>query len=339
MNNSIKNDNQIKNLKEKIKIKNLNDEIELKDIKIKENKRKIKEIKEGSLKEFVYANRIIPISWKNKIDYRNQVLEMFARDQDFLSYVGNTGPEDSETNKLTKNNPKYKFKIKNKQRPLSFSPKNNIYNLKDENSLKTKDFISVNNNKNKLKHKKNKTLNEKELHNISDDLKNDYPIKDKLKELFPEDLIKSINLKSKNIDENNNNMELNYLKVKPKKRRNMFRQNIFVNLIPPKTKNKQKRVQSAYSKNGYKNEYNNIFVKKKFNIKDENIMKHLESIHFFGPYYSYCPPCGNRNIDFYKNLDNKKLNQIIQQIKKMRGSKILGNGTERTKINKNIVQL
>ena len=92
-------------------------------------------------------------------------------------------------------------------------------------------------------------------------------------------------------------------------------------------------------KNGYKNDYNNNFVKKKFNIKDENIMKHLESIHFFGPYYSYCPPCGNRNIDFYKNLDNKKLNQIIQQIKKMRGSKILGNATERTKINKNIVQL
>ena len=68
-------------------------------------------------------------------------------------------------------------------------------------------------------------------------------------------------------------------------------------------------------------------------------MKHLESINFFGPYYSYCPPCGNRNIDFYKNLDKKKLIQIVQQIKKMRGSGSLGNMTERIQINNNNLQL
>lgn len=319
--------NNIKNLDEKIKIKNLNDEIELKEIKIKENKKKIKEIKDNSLKEFVYSNRIIPLSWKNKIEYRNQVLEIFASDQNFLSYVGSVGPENTETIKTTINNPKFKFKIKKMQRPLSFSQKKNIFHIKEENSLSTKNFSSIN-NKNKLKHQKNKTLNEKDLHSILYELKNDYPIKGKLKEIFPENLLKSINLNNKNFHNTINDIELNYLKVKPKKRKDMFRQNIFVNLLPRKSKIKQRRVQSAYNKNEYKKNYNDNFVRKKLNIKDENIMKHLESIHFFGPYYSYCPPCGNRNLDFYKNLDNKKLFQIIQQIKKMRGQKILGNTRE-----------
>ena len=86
-------------------------------------------------------------------------------------------------------------------------------------------------------------------------------------------------------------------------------------------------------RNVYKKD-NDLFIKKKFNIKNEIIMKHLESINFFGPYFSYCPPCGNRNVDFYKNLDKKRLIQIVQLIKKMRGHKALGNMTERLKVNK-----
>ena len=68
-------------------------------------------------------------------------------------------------------------------------------------------------------------------------------------------------------------------------------------------------------------------------------MKHLESINFFGPYYSYCPPCGNRNIDFYQNMDKKKLIQIVQQIKKIRGQTVFDSLSKRNIINKNKIQL
>ena len=335
MNNSNKKEVHLKNLDEKIKIKNLNDEIELKDIKIKENIKKLKEIKNNSLKEFVYANRTIPESWKNKLNYQNQVLEMFASDLNFLSYVGSIEAEKTQNIRQAKNTPKVKFKIRNKGGPLSYSSKNNSCGIKEENSLTTSKNYSSVNMKNKLKHQKNKILNQKELNDIFDELHNNYPIKGKLNELFPERLLKTIKIKNKNI-EPSIKMKLNYPKVE--KRKSTFRQNIFVSLIPQKGKSRSRRVQSAFSKNGYKSYYNKSFAKKKFNIKDENIMKHLESINFFGPYYSYCPPCGNRNIDFYKNLDNKKLIQIVQQIKKMRGSGPFGNLTERIQINNNMAK-
>ena len=331
------NQNELKNLTEKIKIKNLTDEIEKKDIKIKENIKKLKQIKESSLKEFVYANQIIPESWKNKINYQNQVIEMFVKDTSFLSYVGNMGSENKEiinpNLKLAK-----KYKLKNYSRTLSCNSRNDTNNIKEENTLLTSKNYSSINIRNKMKNQKNKIIDDKELSNILELLQNDFPIKDKLKELFPEKLLKSINIKNKTINAlKNKDKESNYPILKPDKRKNIFRQNIFVNLLSSKTKNKSKRVQSAYMKNGYKKE-NDFFVRKKFNIKDRNVMKHLESVNFFGPYYTYCPPCGNRNVDFYKNLDKKKLIQIVQQIKKFRGKAILGNLSDRANINKNKAQ-
>ena len=52
-------------------------------------------------------------------------------------------------------------------------------------------------------------------------------------------------------------------------------------------------------------------------------MKYLEGINFFGPYFSYCPPCGNKNLEFYKNLEQNQCFQIIQQIKKNKGRNII----------------
>ena len=62
-----------------------------------------------------------------------------------------------------------------------------------------------------------------------------------------------------------------------------------------------------------------------FNKKIENndpvIKKHLDNINFFGPYYSYCPPCRNRNLEFYNKLEQGQCLKIIQYIKKIIGRK------------------
>ena len=192
-------------------------------------------------------------------------------------------------------------------------------------SNRTRNY-SFGNIKNKLKYYKNNTLDEKQLNNITNELYINYPIKDKLKELFSEKLIKSINLKNRTID--NNKPEF-----KSEKRRNIFRQNIFVNLVPSKTKHKSRRIQSAFPNNGYKKD-SHLIIKNKYNIQNVDIMNQLESINFYGPYYSYCPPCGNRNIDFYKNLEKKKLIQIVQQIKKKREKTFSYNLTERKDMKK-----
>ena len=74
---------------------------------------------------------------------------------------------------------------------------------------------------------------------------------------------------------------------------------------------------------------NNIFLHsndlfdKKININNQTVLKNLEGINFFGPYFSFCPPCGNRNLEFYKNLETNQCLQIIQQIKKNKGKNII----------------
>ena len=323
----IKNEKAIKNLSEKAKIKNLNDEIELKEIQIKETTKSLNNIKTNSLKEFVYANRTIPQIWKNKFNYQNQVLELFVKDKNFLSYVGNSSGSNENAKSATKLY-KPKYRLKNYNRPYSYRERNPIVKMQEESSFPISRNESSLNQKSKLNHQKN---NEKRLNNVFDSLQNLFPIKGKLKELFPEEILKSINMKNKEIN-NKDKLKLNSPEMKKDKRRNIFRQNIFVNLIPQKNKNKSKRTQSAIMRSGYKKN-KDIFFKKKLNIKNETIMKNLESINFFGPYYSYCPPCGNRNVDFYKNLDKEKLIQIIQLIKKIK-YKTSENLSDRLNINK-----
>ena len=321
---------------EKIRKSNLYDEIELKNIKIKDSFHKLRDIKSNSLKDFVYSNRQIPEHWKNKLDYQNQVFELFAKDENFLLYVGNVPDEveNIESNKSKQKIDKKKILFRNNgQEGWQNKTENNI--LKNEkiernNSMRIK-YFSSKNSKNKQKNTKNKSIGEKEIINIFDELHNDFPIKEKLVDLFPEKAIKSIRLENNVIG---NKLKKFYPEMKPEKRRNIFRQNIFVNLIPQKPKNKSnfisKQYQSAiFNKSHKKPSTNNFmlnseFVKKKFDIKNELVMKQLESINFYGPYYSYCPHCSNRNIDFYKNLDSQALVSLIQQIKILRG-KVKGN--------------
>ena len=52
-------------------------------------------------------------------------------------------------------------------------------------------------------------------------------------------------------------------------------------------------------------------------------MKQLESINFFGPYYSYCSKCGEKNTNFYKNIDSETLIEIIKQIQNNKDEQIL----------------
>lgn len=323
----------------KINQSNLYDEIEINDIKIKETKKKLKDLKTNSLKQFVYSNKRIPDNWKNKLDYQNQVLEMFAEDRDFLLYVGNNG--DYENNEQVKKRPKTaktKFTSRNNEQLISLRLKTGDNILKNENSKENSLLFSKNNSssiniKKRTKYNLHRLLGNKEINNIFNELNVKYPIKDKLLEIFPVDVLNSIKAKNKLIEDKNSKNKNIYYDFKQEKRRNIFRQNIFVNLIPPKSSNKSiilpRRTQNSFMKDEYKKQnkryshLDNQFERKKHDINNENVMYQLESINFFGPYYSYCPPCGNRNVDFYQNLDSETIIQIVKQIKKNKRAKNL----------------
>ena len=52
-------------------------------------------------------------------------------------------------------------------------------------------------------------------------------------------------------------------------------------------------------------------------------MKQLESINYFGPYFSYCSECAIKNINFYKNIESDVLFDIIKQIKNIKDEQLL----------------
>lgn len=57
-------------------------------------------------------------------------------------------------------------------------------------------------------------------------------------------------------------------------------------------------------------------------MKNPLVNRNLESINFYGPYFSYCPPCYNKNIEYYNNLEVNQCVGLLHHIKKMKTKEI-----------------
>ena len=140
----------------------------------------------------------------------------------------------------------------------------------------------------------------------------------------------------------------NIQKMKLDKRQRAFRQNIFNNLIPPKKirtsfsmmnlssngKIKIKKIKKEEKLSPFLNfDYESFYKKTKIN--NPIIQTNLENINFYGPYYLYCPPCLNRNLEFYNNLEPNQCLKLIKFLRKMKRKKNIINLKE-TSIDSNI---
>ena len=133
--------------------------------------------------------------------------------------------------------------------------------------------------------------------------------------------------------------------MKLKEKQEMFKKSIFTKLIPPHSKLRTSHSSSAALKR--KVEDNNKYgpflnfdyeaFNKKVEITNPLVKKYLESINFFGPYFSYCPPCRNRNFEFYQNLEPNQCIDIIKWIKKAKGKSLVFN-KEIKKTKKEVIQ-
>ena len=109
----------------KLDFKNLNigfyDSIAKNDISIKKNQTILKRVKDSSMKEFIYSNREIPMNWKHKQDYRDNLLKIMVKDKKVLKYIGMGEYKEEDNNKtytdrkvnffLTRNPPNENEKI------------------------------------------------------------------------------------------------------------------------------------------------------------------------------------------------------------------------------------
>lgn len=208
----------------------------------------------------------------------------------------------------------------------------------------------------KVKPQNNKeTMNDKDIANLLEEFRIAYPIKlqkeDQHKEEFEPGQEDSTDGKNKGQKNNllfyntflqmnkSSNPFANIHRMKLDKRQNIFRQNIFNNLIPPKNKKAVKSNSMVNLNPSYK--FKNMKIKKeeneqkfgpflnfdynsfykKIKINNPIIQKHLEFINYYGPYYSYCPACLNRNLEYYNNLEPNQCLKLINYIKKIRGKK------------------
>jgi hypothetical protein len=357
LNNLILNNNTNKISSSKILLSGdkLYDEIEKKEKEIKNLKNEIDKYKKGSIQEFVYSNRKIPSAWKNKRNFKKMVLELLVEDNNFLKYLGS---EDESTNIANDNTKKFRPKTAFSEKKSLRSSNTNISNIINSK----KNILNISNTLNSIKSmsrrnttniylsnppniiKKSTTQNknimssEDEVENIFDDLKNKYPIKKKLEELYPnynfEQSKSNVKLNMSNKDEKIYSLQNLIDKSKLNKIKRMER-NIYNNLFKKKYKTKNyshllkkndhyklfSKTQKNMPLNTFKvsNEIKKEFIKKELN--DSKIFNQLHSINFYGPYFSYCPHCSNNNIKYYKNMERSQCISLLNHIKLERSKK------------------
>ena len=64
-----------------------------------------------------------------------------------------------------------------------------------------------------------------------------------------------------------------------------------------------------------------LYNKKDFKIKNKSIVKLIQDIKFYGPYFSSCNICYNKNLNYYTNMDESNAIHLLEFIK----SKRIGN--------------
>ena len=320
------------------------DDLLNKDNTMKNYYQYLNKIKKDSIREFIYTNQKVPKKWRLIKGYQNMILDLFSEDKDFFSYVGHYGqnevkeddnkPQIATTN-ISNNN------IKNSKSSSFFIMKSkfNKTNLafNQINNNRINDYIAIpnslkknrNRNRNRNQNEDNfRYLSENEVENIFTEYNKRYPIKEKLFDLFPHRIVnniinRNINLNSykhKSLSINNNKTKIDELINKEKgirKKVNNIRNSIFSSLLSSSSPSsvRIKKPTSPIPKNNINSFINNVknqSFDKKIKIKSKLVKNLLKKVNYYGPYFSHCPQCRNRNINFYNELEE---NQSIKFLK------------------------
>jgi hypothetical protein len=304
------------------------------------------------------------------------MLKIMVKDKNMLKYMGTgqTGEINNKNNAnanktynifITRNenekalpNIKKSFDKNDKIDELSKTPQKIDEEKNPENIITEEhanELSASKESKTKIRTKPKNEYMDKEINDILEDFKINYPIKNKLQELYDKTNFYSSknsfnhsmtkdkignssttkNLRANSIvNSNKNGIDLDskfsrnifYNTIKNQqifKRKNVIRQNVFNNLISNKeniiTKSTSYKAPSKLNPIVF-SDYKNFI--KKIKVKNPLVNRNLESINFYGPYFSYCPPCYNKNIEYYNNLEVNQCVGLLHHIKKMKTKEI-----------------
>ena len=333
--------------------KNFYEDLINSDINIKSNRHILNKIKSKSIKESIYSNKMVPSEWKIMLGYQNDVYRIIDKDPAFALYLGRSQKESnynkfSEAQKLKTISDSQNFE----QKPIPdfikkfFSKSDNktprrYKDVENSSLIENKKDEEKNNNTEKIKFQRRPSqiyqrglINEKividdklisskldEFRTKYDLNKYMYDIKDK-RTLDKEKKIN--NILTPNIKERETNYR-QFLKTRTQNdKEHVLKSSIYYNLISKDNDNN--KLKTSLKKNNLKPiiKPGSIFLNhnkefdKVIEITNPKIKRDLELIDYYGPLYTHCKLCNNRNLEFYQNSEPNQTLKLLHFLKRIK---------------------
>ena len=315
-------------------------------------------MKTNIIKEYIYTNKAMPVSWKNKFSYNNDLQKAMNTDKEFFKYVNEKKNDEDSINLDFENE-----HLKTAQNSIldNLTQTNYSTNENKEKNILPGIFDYIKNdiifpianeshNSSTIKDKRERSNSIKRTTNLNlmfreGGILNDNLIQSKLEEYrtmydmneFIEDIKKKRIKEGKDLDlnggianymkEKNNNYRKFLRERMQNKKAKVLRDSIYVNLLPPKDKMEQIDIeQNKKRKFQIKNPFKiPLYLKSdspEFDhppeITNPKIKRDLELINYYGPRYVYCKYCNYRNLKFYELMEEKQTLKLLKYLKKIR---------------------
>ena len=298
------------------------------DLSIKRNKRTLSFIKNKTIKESIYSNRIIPKSWRTKLGYTDEVYKAIDQDPNFAYYLGYPNQKDNKMNEFFGTKLKNINHINNdnfnKEKNTRFISLENIDKYIKDHNINDKPELSERNYDNK-KYSKTISFTEKNkdvkiMHhpwginnNLNINKINDKLLSSKLDEYRTkydiDKFVRDVKHRIKEIkidDDEDDTITPNIIKNKKKNyyreflrdmtqnnRENVLKKTIFSNLIPEK---EEKKI--------FHKTYNNIKTIENYQDKKRSKFTPSKTLPFFG----------NKENNLNNGLINNKIKRDLELI-------------------------
>ena len=336
--------------------KNFYEDLINSDINIKSNRHVLKAIKSKSIKESVYCNKVVPKEWRTMLGYQNHVYGVIDKDPAFAIYIGRSQKELNNKNgfqiqKLKSANETTSLEDK----PIPDFIKNYLAKSDDKEEEKLKKTVGVDkknegeksNTVEKIKfmrrpsqfyqkglmNEKNMVIDDKLISSKLDEYRAKYDLNKYMHEIKNKKTLdqekKELNILTPNTKSRDSDYR-QFLRTKTQNdKEHVLRSSIYYNLISEddiKDKNKfkfrdtlfRKKLSPINTKSGaftskYNRESNRILE-----ITNPKIKRDLELINYYGPLYTHCNICNNRNIEFYQNSEPNQTLKLLHFLKRIK---------------------
>ena len=350
--NNSPNNTKVKKISFNSLSKNFYEDLINSDLRIKNSRKRLSKIKSKSIKESVYSNKIIPGPWKIMLDYQPTVYKAIDKDPSFAYYLGRSQNDNSDNKFQHAQQLRSVNDLQNiTQKSMSsfikkFFVENSEKNEEMESGIgdKSKENFSVTESKKELEKVENKTLRKTQFFhgkgindkNLSiddklissklDEYRTKYDLNKYMKEIKnkkEEDKNKKLpNIPQiENLEERQSNY-MHFLKTRSTNdKERVLKSSIYYNLIGKHNNDNTKKMKKIklkplQSENIYL--FHNEEFDKVIEITNPKIKRDLELINYYGPLYTHCKFCNNRNLEFYKNSEPNQTLKLLQYLKKIK---------------------